>query len=81
MKTVKDFGDLLCAEMAMNGPRSYAFYELIESRDAEIHAMYAPVVEALRTISEKCPCDNDGRGCPCIDVADNALAAIKGVKG
>lgn len=33
--------------------------------------------EALEKIATECPCDNDGRGCPCQDVATAALAEIE----
>lgn len=64
---------------------------LIESRDAEIHAMYAPVVEALEKVAKsylrysKAPTNKNLYDMKLIESAllgvQSTLAAIKEVKG
>lgn len=69
--------------MAMNGPRSYAFYKLIESRDAEIHALYAPVVEALKATPALRMQNGPHKGLMRLELFldESTLAAIKEAKG
>ena len=105
MKTVIEFAsDIFCAatrlEKTTSGHRTIvkdypdaedSLTALIESRDAEIHALYAPVVEALEKVAKsylrysKAPTNKNLYDMKLIESAllgvQSTLAAIKEVKG
>lgn len=54
-----------------------SYREVAESFNTEREKV-KELESALKKISDECPCDNDGRGCPCQDVARSALTSMKG---
>jgi predicted metal-dependent peptidase len=57
----------------------YAQAKAVDRANAELAAARADTVRLRATldiIANTCPCDNDGQGCPCEDVAREAIDAI-----
>jgi len=56
--------------VALQGAGTGYFHRAMRDMIAEIKKKDA----ALERIANDCPCDNDGRGCPCEDVANAAFS-------